>query len=302
MTTSMTTSDGTPQTPTGVKLTANASTGATLAWAAPAAPAEAPVLDYVMKYSMDGGATWNTVEHAASPATSVTVTYPTPIVSTKVIWNIAAVNKYGTSAAATYSYTSSNGTAGAPQNITVAANTVNGMKLTWTPGTSGAAPTIYYLVSYSLNGGATWSALARAAGTSFAYTYPAPRSLTTMTWKVQAVNTYGTGAGALVTFTTPPALPVPVTNLTLVTNTAVKTVLTWTAPGNTGAAPVIDYVIMRSSNGGSTWATVNDGISTATSFTASYPAKNTTYIYRVYAKTMYGQGAYAQITFTTPAK
>lgn len=301
-TTTAATANGAPATPPSVKIVSTSTSGVSLSWTAPTTPSDAPILDYITKYSLDGGATWTSVAHTASATPAVTVTYPKTTVSTKAMWTVAAVNKYGTSKSASYSYTTPNGTPGAPQALTVVSNTVSGVKLSWSAGTNGASPTSYYLVSYSLDAGATWTALTRATATTLTYTYPTARSLTAMTWKVQAVNSYGTGAGSTVSYVTPSTVPRAITNLTVTTNTAAKTVLTWNAPNDPGASPISDYIIMRSSNGGSTWTTVADGISTATTFTATYPMKNTTYIYRVLAKNSYGWGPYEQVTFTTPAR
>lgn len=76
--------------------------------------------------------------------------------------------------------------------------------------------------------------------------------------------------------------------------------LTWTAP--TGGATPTDYEVQYSSNGGSTWTTFSDGVSTATSATVTGLTNDTGYIFRVRAVNALGEGPYGSASGTvTPA-
>lgn len=82
-----------PNAPT--TLTAVASNGqVTLNWSAGASSNEAPTTDYSIKYSANGGTTWNDFVHTASSATSITVTGLSN--GTTYLFKVAAINLFGT--------------------------------------------------------------------------------------------------------------------------------------------------------------------------------------------------------------
>ena len=64
----------------------------------------------------------------------------------------------------------------------------------------------------------------------------------------------------------------------------------WSAPA-TGGSPITDYTIQRSPNGTTGWVTVNDGISTASSYRVTGLTNGTRYYFRVFAKNAVGTGA-----------
>lgn len=76
--------------------------------------------------------------------------------------------------------------------------------------------------------------------------------------------------------------------------------LTWSAP--TGGSTPTDYEVQYSSNGGSTWTTFSDGVSSATSATVTGLTNGTGYIFRVRAVNILGEGPYGSASGTvTPA-
>lgn len=77
--------------------------------------------------------------------------------------------------------------------------------------------------------------------------------------------------------------------------------LSWTAPaGVLAQAPVTDYVVQYSSNGGTTWATFADGTSTATTATVTGLTNNTEYTFRVAAVNGVGTGSFGESVAVTP--
>ncbi|NLA42677.1 hypothetical protein GX865_00745 [Candidatus Saccharibacteria bacterium] len=85
---------------------------------------------------------------------------------------------------------------------------------------------------------------------------------------------------------TPPSAP---TNLAT-TPAANGVTLNWTAPANNGGAPVTDYKVEYSSNGGSTWQTFTHPPSASTNITVTGLTPHTTYTFRVSAINSAGQG------------
>jgi Fibronectin type III domain/Bacterial Ig domain len=77
--------------------------------------------------------------------------------------------------------------------------------------------------------------------------------------------------------------------------------LEWSAPGSTGGSAISDYVIQRSTDG-STWSTVADGTSTATSYTVTGLTNNTAYRFRVSAVNGQGTGTPSEVLTATPTR
>ena len=76
--------------------------------------------------------------------------------------------------------------------------------------------------------------------------------------------------------------------------------LSWTAPASNGGAAITDYVVELSSNGGASWSTFSDGVSTATSAIVTGVAAGTAYQFRVSAANSAGTGAASSVATATP--
>jgi hypothetical protein len=72
--------------------------------------------------------------------------------------------------------------------------------------------------------------------------------------------------------------------------------LSWDAPLDDGGTPVTDYVVQYSNDGGSTWQTFADGVSTSTSATVTGLTNGTEYVFHVAAVNAVGTGAYSVTT------
>jgi predicted phage tail protein len=78
--------------------------------------------------------------------------------------------------------------------------------------------------------------------------------------------------------------------------------LTWLAPPSliTGA-PISDYIVQRSADGGRTWRTINDGVSTARAVTVGGLTNGHRYRFRVAAVNNVGRGVWSAATSAVPA-
>ena len=98
-----------------------------LTWTAPANNGGAPITDYVIQYSADGGITWSTYSHIASTSTAVTIPFLTP---TTYTFRVAAVNAIGTGV---YSATATGQiryiTLSAPTSVDIAVTPAGGTKM-----------------------------------------------------------------------------------------------------------------------------------------------------------------------------
>ena len=115
-----------PDVPTNLA-TAPLDNAVRLTWTAPANNGGAPITDYVIQYSADGGITWSTYSHIASTSTTVTIPFLTP---TTYTFRVAAVNAIGMGA---YSATATGQiryiTLSAPTSVDIAVTPAGGTKM-----------------------------------------------------------------------------------------------------------------------------------------------------------------------------
>ncbi len=152
------------------------------------------------------------------------------------------------------------------------------------PSYGGTTPITNYVIQYSSNNGMTWTTFPHAASTATAINVTGLVNGTGYRFRVAAVNTFGQGnfsapSAVITPNALPPAAP---TNVVAVRGDASANV-TWLAPTNIGTAPITDYSIQYSSNGGGTWTTFPDPVSPATSRTVTGLTNGTSYIFRVAA-------------------
>jgi Fibronectin type III domain len=69
--------------------------------------------------------------------------------------------------------------------------------------------------------------------------------------------------------------------------------VSWTAPVTVGSPAFYDYTVQYSSNGGSSWTTFSDSVSTGTSVTVTGLTNGTEYVFRVAAVNTIGTGTYS---------
>jgi serine protease len=130
--------------------------------------------------------------------------------------------------------------------------------------------------------------------TSMAYSGLSANSL--YAWQVRATNGTNTAEANVSlrsTFTTAattaPGVPTSVTGTR--GNNSVS--LTWAAPTDDGGSAITDYVVQFSSNGGGSWSTFADGVSTTTAANVTGLTNGTAYAFHVAAKNAVGTGSYS---------
>jgi len=157
------------------------------------------------------------------------------------------------------------------------------------PVSTGGSPITEYVVKYSSNGGSTWTTFVRPASTALACTVTGLTNGTPYVFKVVAKNAVG--------ISLPSANSAPATPAATVTGSPTSVVavsgnaqlaVTWTAPASTGGSNITDYLVKYSSNGGSTWTTFTDPVSTATACTVTGLTNGTAYVIKVIAKNAVG--------------
>ena len=74
-----------------------------------------------------------------------------------------------------------------------------------------------------------------------------------------------------------------------------QVVLTWSEPLNPGISPINDYIVQYSSDGGLTWITFVDGVTTNVSSIVTGLVNGTSYLFRVAAVNAAGQGPFSEV-------
>lgn len=165
--------------------------------------------------------------------------------------------------------------------------------VTWAaPSSTGSSPLVNYVIGVSPNGGQTWSIWAAVPASQTSYTGSLPP------------GTYVFQVSALIqTLTGPPSAtsqPVTVTSVSSApTNVSgvpgyESVALSWSAPTQTGGAPITGYFIRYSTDGGGSWAQLPNTGSTATSFTVTGLTSQAGYIFEVAAINAAGTSAWSQ--------
>ena len=84
------------------------------------------------------------------------------------------------------------------------------------------------------------------------------------------------------------------------TNRSGQVRLTWLAPTSNGGSAVTDYVVQRSPNGTTGWATISDGVNTNTAYTATGLVNGTRYYFRVFAHNAAGNSPVSNVANAIP--
>jgi subtilisin family serine protease len=274
----------------------------TLRWAAPLSSGGSRISDYLVQRSANGGRTWSTVADGVSSAGYARVNWLTN--GRRYHFRVAAKNHTGTGpwsrAASAVPATSPS----SPQWLR-AAPTNRSVRLTWTaPATNGGAPITDYRIQRSATGGRTWSTVADGVSSARGTTVKWLTNGTRYAFRVSAKNRAGVGPWSRVVSATPFTKPsAPRWVSAVPANRAVR--LSWPLPSSNGGASITDYAVQQSANGGRTWSTVADGVSSARRATVVGLTNGRRYHFRIAAKNRAGLGrwspAVSAIPVTTPS-
>ena len=283
-----------PNAPTSVSASSGARQSDAVTFTAPANNGGSAITGYAVRFSVVNSNVWSTATLTGSTLTSFTQTGLTP--ATSYIFQVAAINAAGQGAwSANSASVVIQDFAAAPTGVTgVVGNTQ--VALSWTAPTSNGGNAISnYDVQYSSDNGASWTIFSHTASTATNLTVTGLTNGVDYLFKVAAINGWGRANFATTAVTYNPfTLPGAPTNVAGAAGSS-QAVVTWTASTPNGRA-ITDYIIQFSSNNGSTWATFNDGTSTATSATVTGLTNSVAYIFKVAGVSAAGTSSYSSNT------
>jgi alpha-tubulin suppressor-like RCC1 family protein len=188
---------------------------------------------------------------------------------------------------------------GSVSSLTTTTKSPTAISLTWgLPSDTGQLPIDDYLIQYKKDDG-VWTTEPDGTSTVTSYRVYSLTRGSTYSFRVAAVNALGQGpfteVGPLKIASVPLA-PVDV-RVSGSTNSAIYSsvarTVSWT-PFDDGGSAITDYVIQYTSDG-STWVTVDDGVSNQTSVTVSGLTRGVRYTFRVAAVNSEGQSNFSRV-------
>ena len=278
-----------PGLPAPSKPSAAASAGnVTLAWTA---PTSGYVLDYVVQSSPDDGRTWSTVVDGVSTNTGAIVRGLDN--GTSYAFRVAAVSSIGQG---NWSPVSDSVLLLAAPTILSADGGDGSAVLVWrAPVVTGTLAIDDYVIQGSTDGGITWLSVTDRVSSTTSATVSVSNGAEYV-FRVAAKTGQAQGEWSARSSTVRPLGPASAPLSVRGTPDDSKVDLTWTVPDSNGGAAITDYVIESSSNGGSTWSTIADGVSTVPAATITRLTNGVSYVFRVTAITSYGRGAVSELS------
>lgn len=217
---------------------------------------------------------------------------------TLYVFRIAAVNSRGIGQYSDASIPVKPATVpNAPTGLSAIANNDGTIRLSWIQPSDGGATITDYRIVGKLSSQSDLAYTIIEDGVSSSNTAVVSRTPPgPFVFKVAAIN--GRGAGPYsVASNTVNSLPGVPSNLVATPTGNGQITLTWTAPSN-GGSPITDYVVQFSSNGGTSWTTYNDGVSSNNTVVVN-ELQYTFYVFRVAAKNSIGTGSWSNPSQST---
>jgi len=152
------------------------------------------------------------------------------------------------------------------------------------------------VIQFSSDAGAKWTTAVDAVSASASAIIRGLSNGTTYVFRVAAVTAGGVGAFSASSTPAIPflrtAMPAAPTSVTGVGSSGTVS-LSWAASSSNAGGPIRDYVIQYRSTTSSQWFTYNDGVTSANAATVRRLVAGRSYIFRVAAKNLAGQGAFS---------
>ncbi len=271
-----------------------------VAWTAPARNL-VPVTDYIVQYAPASSLAWTTLKDPVSPLRSATITGLNP--KAKYVVRVRARNATGFGA---YSANSLAKQPLPPPKLPAAPGTptltplAGAMRVVWSgPANPVGGPVTDFIVQYLPSNTGVWKTYVDSVSIAHAVTIKGLDPRVSYRVRVRAKNVSGFGPYSAISLSKKPlALPAPPSAPGKPTGSPGlgSVAVTWSPPTSAGASPITDYRVDVSKNGGVSWVTVVDGVSSVPGATITGLAAGDVILVRVAAKSAAGTGAVSPVS------
>jgi hypothetical protein len=265
------------------------------------APSDGTIISYQVNVSSDAGSSLYTTN-----SSETTFIVPGLTNGTSYTFEVAAVSAVGQGPSSAPTTATPVWQPGAPDAVGAAVAPSAGVgsgqvSVTWSSPADGGLVITDYVIQQSTDG-TNWTTVNDGVSTSRTHITTRLTNGTRYLFRVAAVNGLGVGPWSAPVVATPRWKPTAPQSLRAAVAPRVgsrQVKLAWSAPAATGGAAVTDYVIQRSING-TTWTTINDGVSTARAHLVRRLTNGTPYRFRVAARNAVGQSRWSVTVRATP--
>ena len=236
-----------PTAPTNLAADAVSDTKISLSWEAPSSDGGEAITKYTIQSSTNG--TDFTDLPTTSDATTVTYLHTSLTERTTYYYQVAAINSIGTGGYATAVSATTHAVPELPTNLAATASGTQ-INLSWEAPSSdgGLAISRYTIQSSTSADAATFTPLHTTSdAATVTYLHTSLPAGTTYYYRVEAVNSLGTGDYATAAATTHDVPEAP-TNLRSLSVAPYQVDLSWEAPSSDGGSPITSYTIQYSIN------------------------------------------------------
>ena len=274
-----------------------------LTWRAPSTNGGSPITGYLIQMSLNRVSGWTPIVTTRSTARNYLHTGLDP--GTTRYYRVAAINAQGTGAYSTPPVPGTTRAAppGQVQSLSARATGPTSITLTWqAPSSDGGARITGYSIRFRGPNDGTWIPIQSNTGpTQTTFKHTGLKPATAYRYQVAAINRVGAGQWSFETRTgTYADIPTAPVGLTARADGTSQIDLSWSAPRNTGGAPILGYRVEASDDGGRAWWIIRRNTGTATttfSDTSLEPA--TRRHYRVAATNTAGTGPFSNVDDAT---
>ena len=295
-----------PGAPTALRATPDGLKGSTqirLNWSAPSNDGGSPITGYRIERAVIRGGVW--IIHVASTGSATTSYLDTGLSpNTTRFYRVRALNAQGHGDPSNVAEGTTNAARpGQPENLRARATGPTSITLAWeTPANDGGERITGYTIRRRGSSDGPWITIVPNTGlTATTFTNTGLQPATSYWYQVAAINRVGPGQwsfeASTSTYAQAPGAPFNLTALAVGTS---RIDLSWSAPRNTGGAPILGYRIEASDDERRTWRIIRRNTnSTGTTFSDVNLQPATTRYYRVAAINTAGTGPFSNFTSAT---